>query len=254
MRGARPFVVCVIAGGLGGNACALITQFDPAVSPDAGVADAGTEGCASSTALLCEDFENGFDSSKWTDIVQTGGTALIDGPPDPVHSGLHSLHLNGDPVDADANDTTIVWRTLAHQWPATLFVRAFLYWDSPLAGGVTNNLELQNADRSKGFVLYTGQGGFGWTNWGDNVSRTTPVIPATGEWTCVEWSIDGTTGDVEVSVDGVPNPALSDTTTPTFPFTELDIGMAYTHDQAEPTMDAWMDDVVLDDKPIGCAH
>jgi hypothetical protein len=130
-------------------------------------------------------------------------------------------------------------------------VRAFLFWAAPLASNnVTNNIELENSDRSQGFVLYSGSV-FGWTNFGSNVTRTTPSVPATGAWTCVEWLI-GSSGDVAVWVDGGKIPALEDTSTPVFPITELDVGLLFEHTSPEPAMDVWIDDVVVNDQPIGC--
>jgi hypothetical protein len=254
MRHGWRIALC-IAGGCGAAACALVTRFDPAVEPDGGGSDAageaGVQGCAGSSALFCEDFENGFEASQWTDMTQVGGTATIESAPEHVHWGAHSLHLSSDAAAVDSSNTTIAWRRAGASWPATIYVRGFLFWAAPLASNnVTNNIELENSDRSSGFVLYSGSV-FGWTNFGTSVTRTTPSVPATGAWTCVEWLI-ASSGDVAVWVDGGKIPALEDTSTPVFPITELDVGLLFQHTSPEPAMDVWIDDVVVNDQPIGC--
>lgn len=239
-----------VAGGLGCAGCALVTKFDPAKTTDAGSdGDAGA-GCPSG-ALLCEDFENGFDATKWTDIQQLGGTTAIEGTSSHVHSGAHSLHVHTDAAPMDANESYAEWRVTNAPWKQELYVRAFIYWTDPLSAGAANILQLQNADRSAGFVLYAGRTVFGWTAWAPPVdSQTTNTPPLTNAWLCVEWKLFGT--DVAVSFDGGGSYSLEDSAAPTFPFAEFDVGLAFGHDSAEPAMDAWIDDVVVDTKPVPC--
>jgi hypothetical protein len=232
-----------------GQGCSLITRFDPPPSADA--AAPASPSCMSSGALLCEDFEHAFDMGKWNGgITQSGGTVTIDGPPN-VHWGSHSLHLRSDASAVDAADTLLSWKRLDPTLPTTMFLRAFIYWNAPVAQSAANSLEVESADRTSGYVLYEGQSVFGWSNFGANVAVTSGALP-TGAWTCVEWKLDAASGDVQVSVNGNVDSTLSDTSAPFFPFAELDIGMMFAHDQVEPVMDSWMDDVVVDDKPIGC--
>jgi hypothetical protein len=250
MRGARVLVLlgagCTTAAATG---CSLLTHFDP--PPGTHGEGSGGPSCTSSGALLCEDFENGLDMVRWNGgVTANGGTVAIDGAPDPVHWGSHSLHLRSDAAPADGATTILAWRRTA-ALPATLFLRAFVYWRAPLPQSVANSFEIESADRSTGFVLYAGQSELGWSNFGANVSRVASP-PPTGVWTCIEWTLDGATGDLEVTVDGTVVGALSDRAAPFFPFAELDVGMLFAHDQAEPILDAWIDDLVLDVKPIGC--
>jgi hypothetical protein len=239
-----------VAGACGIGACALITHFDPAVTPDGG----GDGGCPS-TALLCEDFENGSMDGKWSRQPQAGGEWDIDSRPSPVHLGQHSLHLHADePPDGSTSETEVAWElSIQGSWNFPLYLRAFVYWTNPLATQVANFLQLQKLDRSAGFVLYAGRSQLGWTDWGDNVTRGLSTPPSTGAWTCVEWQFNGTGGtDVEVLLDGKQNSSLGDPNTPIFRFSELDVGLLVGTTGGEPPMDLYVDDLVLANSPIGC--
>ena len=229
--------VARVAAPVGITACALVTKFDPPATP------------CPSTALLCEDFETGYNSSKWTDSPQMGGSWSIEKRPQYVHWGGQSLHLHSD-ATTDTGDTDVAWEATRGPWPSQLYVRAFVYGGSPLANDVANFLQLQNQGRSQGYVLYAGKDQFGWTAWAGNTFRGSPTPPQPAEWTCVEWAFDG--ADVEVSIGGVPNPTLGDTNAPIVPFSELDVGLLFEHTVGEPSMDLWLDDIVLDTKPIAC--
>jgi hypothetical protein len=235
-----------VAGACGVGACALITHFDPAVTPDGG--------CATSMALVCEDFEQGPMDRKWSRQPTMGGSWSLEGSPNPVHSGQHSLHLHADASGVDQSETVVAWQLAKPApWGFPLYLRAFVYWTDPLAPDVANFLQLQNEPRTAGFVLYAGTGQFGWTDWaagGD--SRTSAMGPPIAAWTCVEWQFNGADGkDVEVLFGGTKS-SLGDPSAPTFSFYELDVGLQISHLVAEPAMDLWIDDVVLDNKPIGC--
>jgi hypothetical protein len=237
-------------------ACALVTHFDAAVTPDGGTSSEGGGGCASMpSAILCEDFESGSGDGKWTTQNQTNGSWTIVGAPEPVHSGHHSLHLHADESPDSGNQTVVDWEKsiTPASWSLPLYLRAFVYWTPPLANQVANFLQLQN--RSEGFVFYGGTDRFGWTDWGNGTTRQLQMGPTTGVWKCVEWRFEvGTTGtaDVQVFTDGMPNQSLEDNTAAIFPFTELDVGLQIDNTGGEPAMDLYVDDVVLASQPIGC--
>jgi hypothetical protein len=237
-----------VAGVLGVGACALVTHFDgPAVADGGG-------GCVGSSALLCEDFENGACNAPWTSCPQMGGTWDLDSTH--VHSGKYALHLHSELSDADGQEIVVAWQDAMKGggWPFPVYLRAYLYWTEPLATEVANFFQLQNQARSTGFVLYAGTGQLGWTNWPSGPTRGLGSGPPTAQWTCVEWQFDGPSGsDVQVLyIDGGASQSLADPDASTFPFYELDIGMQIDNDEKEPAMDLWMDDVVLDTSPIPC--
>jgi hypothetical protein len=243
-----------VTGLLGIAACALVTRFDPAVtSDDASTPAEGGNGGCTSTAVFCEDFESGTINNKtWNAPMDVGGTWNVDSRPDPVHSGNHALHLHSDDAtQADAATQTLVaWETTGNQWPSTLYLRAFVWWGATLASAntVSNFLQLQNADRSAGYVLYAGTNQIGWTDWLTGDSRGVAMSPPQMTWTCVEWAFNG--ADVEVSINSQKNTGLGDMSAPMVAFSELDIGLLFSG--PEPAMDLYIDDVVLDVNPIPC--
>jgi len=73
-------------------------------------------------------------------------------------------------------------------------------------------------------------------------------------WTCVEWAMDGTTGQsTEIHEDGRKLPLISYSGRwPTMrAFNRVEIGLMMYHDT--PATELWIDEVVLADRRIGCA-
>jgi hypothetical protein len=250
----------LVAAALGSASCALVTRFDPAVSADAS-GDGGNSGCPAS-ALLCEDFENGF-GPPWTDTVNSSGTVTIDGRPDPVHSGQHALHAQSDAIAAGMTGQTLaVWEktasTMQPMWPPTIYVRVWVYWGSNLAKTVANFMEVETVDMSTaGYVIYSGMGGFGWSYFGPSCTNCAgtipygdPSFPKPG-WTCVVWEVGPS---IQVGLNGPNDPNLAGQGEPTFPYGDFRIGIILDQATTEPSVDLWLDDLVVDQNPLQCTN
>ena len=71
----------------------------------------GPVSCATAGVLLCDDFENGLDTTKWPQVDQKNGTTVID--TSMAHRGTHALHMNsnavsGGPLDIVAREVGAV--------------------------------------------------------------------------------------------------------------------------------------------------
>jgi hypothetical protein len=121
--------------------------------------------------------------------------------------------------------------------------------------------------------LPTGEsGGYrfgGGPNWGLaygtktlDCAKGSKVAAPVGRWVCIEWKIDGNRDEQRYWVDGQP---LDDLTVigkaycfkpnktvewqaPVF----SSISLGWEHYLSAPAAEGWLDDVVIDNKPIGC--
>src|SRR5580704_3441926 len=129
----RWVVAACVTGWLGALAaagCSLITKFE---TTDASSSSSSSAAGCSSTALICEGFENGFRAMDagggWSNISEIGGTASIETDPAHVHWGAQSLRLETDPNDGAADggiQTFVAWQRTDASVPATIYVRAWL--------------------------------------------------------------------------------------------------------------------------------
>ena len=281
MRGA-PLVVL----GIGASSCTLFPSFDgyssdygktagdaavvdapafdatPSDAPpgdaraDAGAdADAGPIPCAQSTALFCEDFENGLNGGVWQQ-TQMGGTAVVDGTR--PHRGAASFHSRTNAVAGGSpNLAAVIKHYASPSFPAHFFVRHFLYAPSPLpsASGEQFLSIQENTSPYPGVGLGLTGGALQRSNW--NVSpvnvATAPTQFPQDAWVCIESDVTvSPNGPMDVSVNGQTISALhGDAPIPTL--TILSIGAAfYPAASGQPAFDLWIDDIVIDTSPIGC--
>ena len=93
-------------------------------------------------------------------------------------------------------------------------------------------------------------------NGGSYVASTTPLLPL-DKWTCIEWEVDtGTPNQLHAWVDGQPVTALDlmQPTTAAQPIGLFSVGLGIFPPNTSPiALDAWVDDVIFDHAPIGCA-
>jgi hypothetical protein len=229
---------------------------------DASVVDAGGTGpfgytgasrCATSGALLCESFENGLDSAVWTPLIDGTGTATIDD----VHAfrGTKALHIN---VTGTGHKAAI---SETKTFPVTgnvLYARMFLWFDTFTT---TAHFTMAEAPQTAAgaWIRFGGQGGhFGVGTdhgaSGDWLQQDTTPVP-TKQWTCMELAFRGDTNEFHVWQDDVERTALNIGATKHAgfvmpPFTSLWFGWQTYSNQAPG--EVWIDEIAIDDKPIGC--
>lgn len=208
-------------------------------------------------ALLCEDFETGvLDTSIWK-VQDNLGSLFVDSTQ--PHLGSWSAHAHteaapsGSEILADLYEPSVllgvdpfhvrVW-FYASDWPALGMGKDTLV---KLGNPGGNHLQLETGEQTRG-VLDFGSPGF------RRISTTTLPV---GGWFCLEWALVPTMPQralMEVAVDDVPVPELSTIEVATYPPNELKFGIDQTPTGDTGAVDLWIDDIVIDTVPIGCAR
>jgi hypothetical protein len=229
--------------------CSLLYSADsisgrPAV--EAGAGEASSNGC-DGALVFCDDFEGG--PRDWRTQTIQGGTAVVD----TTHprSGAHSLHARLPPTgSAGAQEQAYLVRT--QSWVQPFFVRVWVYLPSPFQKSPTTFLNL-NTGSGGTAVFYLGSTGgativtFGAV--GDASGSAAPIKLDT--WVCLEEEFDGNVANVWL--DGQPQPLLN----LRFPVKNEDVsmsvGISYAASQpSDSAYEAWVDDVAVDIKRVGC--
>jgi hypothetical protein len=249
----RALGVASLLGALGG--CELFWSWD-GVGNGGGSAPRGA-GCASATALVCDDFEHDDAVNPWHPYTSPGGTVGIDAMQ--AHSGHRALHATTDegvPVSSDFQGILVAgWQQALSASPATLYLRIYVFPANAVAG-FESFAELEQTGGSGDLAgLWMSPSSYGWL---DNVSggirQTSTPLPA-GTWTCVEWEFDASSATARVWIDGQAVPELTQSIG-WFAPNQLEIGQrvspAQTEQTAGQTNDVWLDDVVLDVQRVGC--
>jgi hypothetical protein len=226
----------------------------------AGAASDGASGgpCDGSSAIVCEDFENGIDQTFWQ-VQAAGGTLALEQAPSPVHSGSWSLHVHIDPVtDASAAPSTEALLSHTASYPAGVHTRTFVYGALPEVAANFAIYQHLGPDVYSGMALYYGNPVFGWTSWPNPPNppgmNDLDAWPGAGAWHCVEWAFDtGSAGTVQVWLDGAEQSSLdvADAILPQS-FVQASFGLALSQASATDAIDLWFDDIVIGTQLIGC--
>ena len=212
--------------------------------------------CAAIAPTFCDGFEGTLLSPVWTQSL-TGGTATIDATR--AYRGKSSLHLHQNltgskGADIELNETQAF---ASHFW-ARVFVWVPAGFDPSDADIL---LVEQGANPYLGITLKLAGGGLvteDLLTGGARLASTTTM--PTDRWVCLEWEVQlGTAamnnGSTALSVDGVAANGLGGAqplwggTNPINTFTLSLLALPGT-----PPRDLWMDELVIDTKPIGCAN
>lgn len=234
--------------------------FDARTDAAAGSGDAHSDASdPCSRFAVCDGFEGaGFDP-----IWQTGANVSIDSTH--VHRGAQAAHTHVDALTTGMEGYSMFGEleTLsASQEPTTFYVRAWYYLSALPAG--TNRMEAiaiepiasnPTADYTfihpDAVVLYTQS---------DDRSRMGAVAAPVNTWFCLDMKVTrdtGNAGELALTSDAVPSITLgnakTDSTTTPIKFVFFGIGCAATNvDNAQPAVDAWIDDVIVDPAPVTC--
>jgi hypothetical protein len=216
---------------------------------DASGADASTGAPSSCPGafILCEDFENGIDATKWK--TTNPGSVAIDATR--ANRGTHSLHFS----DAAQITTKAAFPALGNDMWGGVFV--YMVQTPP---GSTTTLTGPNSS-----IAWSAGGGgvtrFGFRHTrfssgynypGDDFTNTDNLVWPLNQWVCVEWhhKSDPVTGmgTQDYWMNGSPRPMMHFDAHPMPTFTyfwlgEYLFGSPY---------DMWMDDLVLDSAQVGC--
>jgi hypothetical protein len=249
-----------LAIGVTAVGCGLVYPIDDLTrsagesSPSDGgaIGDAGTPSRCGSDFFFCDGFER--DLSAWTRPSSGAGTVEQDTTralrgASAMHARVPELTTNG-PADA-----TLL---RSFTWPAHLYARFFGYVTTSVFSEGVNLITLVS-DRGGGAALFLSSPSpgapsrfaltaFAVPNEGSLFSAT--LIPA-NRWFCVELEIDQPGKRLTVSVDGAPLAQLT-RTIDIAPITNLGVGLNFPSGHVGPPIEAWFDEVAVDDKPVGC--
>jgi hypothetical protein len=249
-----------------GDACD--TQADQGVgdlTPPGDLGDGGVPAsCATAGVRLCEDFESGvLNAARWTKVIEN--TASVDIDATFAYRGTHSLkaHLGGAMLNGQAA-AMISHRMSFPRDPLHARMFVFVPVSAPLAslqmvrfdqdsnpfGGLglelTENRKLTNYDYNFPVKHFT--------------DESATVVPL-GQWVCIEWQVApvaqadaGASGITKVFVDGTElvDQRMSGIFVGPGPLELAVFGLDSVVSSPVSAPEMWIDEIAMDDKPIGC--
>jgi hypothetical protein len=220
---------------------------------------AGAGGSTSCAAIVCDDFESDALATVWVPNTM-GGTVSVDTVH--AHSGRRALHVHVDAVPEGAIAEAFVAesKSLAvTPAPSSSFVRAYFFLPAVVDQPSTLLAFAQGASPWRGLGLAVAPPGALHIN-------STVMDPATGtdldpgppigSWFCVELDLSFSQpqevrvwlGDEEYTSFNRLQP-----TEPSPGWEFVNLGLLFFYPTTSvPALDMWIDDVVIDDKHIGC--
>jgi hypothetical protein len=211
--------------------------------------------------LLCDGFEGGSVSTTlWNDgVTQTNASVTVDQTH--VHRGQYALHVHTNVVATNAKAEASIGET--HTFTpagASFWVRAFYYFPSNASMATATLLDGTQASSPFNDVAlaidHDALSIYNAFNGGSYVASTTPLLPL-DTWTCIEWEVyTGTPNQLHAWVNGQPVTQLdlNQPTTAAQPIGLFSVGLGIYPPNTSPiALDAWIDDVIFDHAPIGCA-
>jgi len=247
----RSWTPHVIALGCAGAAlgCSFLYSADNISGASSSSSSSSSSGSDSGGCgfLLCDGFEGDLSAWSTQDTTNGGAVALDTARAYRGKSGLHAHMIatpDGNPVNA---------RLVRNQtWPAHMFVRVFVYLKAPWTA-TSGIVVLNGTDPAQGVAFYVSQSDgphpatstFGA---GLDAEHHSSVTAALDTWVCFEVESDAVNGQLHVSMDGQRIPEL-DQSAPFPAMGRVSVGLSASNDAAS---DAWLDEVAVDDKPIGC--
>jgi len=225
---------------------------------DGGGSDADNPDAASACPglVLCEGFEDPTLASYWdpqgtferdTGVFNRGGASM-----------RFTTPILGPNIGSRSSITQYM---TFEETPNTIYVRAFVrasgtpannnQFPVMLISEPTNGFENSLYVRSSTLTVYN--------QWSDTSSSSNMALP-TNTWLCVLWSVTrSTTATGGISLAGdVAAASLSNVVTDTTPpLASMSFGIilyAALQPQNPPSLQLWIDDILVDDAPLSCAQ
>ena len=238
-------------GGSGSDAL-----VDPDALPgDGAQGDTPTGDAAPSCAGydICDGFEAPTFAALWSpDSMVTLDTSK-------AHRGTRSVHVHMPAFSANTGDYQTLNQTQTPMTSTTFWIRAWFWLSALPANG--NGMELISAERpsSAGDYLFVfNDATHIYSQFGQDSKITMTTAPL-GQWFCVVFKIvrsTGTGGSLDLTGDiatlSLPN---TQTDSSTNPMNVVTMGMGFASSNtpsAQPALDLWIDDVIVNDAAVSC--
>jgi len=202
----------------------------------------GTAAASTCATLLCSDFEDGTVTMPFRSTTSLAKVEPL--PPEMARKGsTKAFHLR---VAKGGTGALIRARNFKHM--GSLHGRMYYYMSR--SHDKLGHTYLFRAGGSPN-VEFGGQFG-GWLLApAGEINRFKKPFPAQ-KWACVQWEANQTTKSISVTVDGVSIGKATAKAAFTS-FETVDVGyFTYHPEDYDQPLDVWIDDVVLDDKPVPC--
>jgi hypothetical protein len=231
--------------------------------------DASDGACcpSGSGTAVCQGFEEAI-ASPWE--FSASSDASRPAPDDAhAHCGRRSLHVHSDAIPAGGDFSSMVAETRTFADPAfsaEVFARAWVFLPPAfqLGDGASSNFAslfevTQGVDPFGGVAAQFSSSSLNiayWPGTGHFQAGTHALMRDV--WTCVEWHVRYGDGDgtSEIWVDDEPTPWVhfeGMRTKPSPAYSRFMAGIFFTGSPvAQPPLDLWLDDLVVDNKRIGC--
>jgi hypothetical protein len=214
----------------------------------------GPSRCAGLAVLLCDGFEAATLDRQWM-VDTANGTVALDGTR--AYRGAASLHLHVDASAMGTDPGALVRESRTFPIAGTAYARAWAYFQSPFPGAF--NQMINFVDNQRSGVSYCIKNDFPILN-----AYTRPIVfkessqhrVPVDAWTCLELQLSqtGATGEAHVFVDGDEATDAASDSVVTTTMSGLFLGLDFYANPALPAADAWIDEVIVDDKPIPCSE
>lgn len=203
-------------------------------------------------ADLCDGFEAGLDAGTWSSV----GAVVLD--QSRAHRGSASVRVTTPALNPNQNAYSTIYESKTLGPGGTFWVRGW-YWLSALPAGA-NGMELVVAGQLGGsgdFVFVFNDGTHLYSQFAELSQITTDLVPV-GQWFCVIMKVvpSPTTGTLEVTGDLSPLTLANVATDGTPPLDYIGLGIGFASNNLptqQPSLDLWIDDVLIDRAPVTCA-
>jgi hypothetical protein len=232
-------------------------QASDVVQPDVVT---GPVSCANAGVLLCEDFENGLDTTKWPSSDNVNATVGIDGTQH--HRGAYALHAH---MPALSSASAVgVQGDINHlaPMPSPVFIRAFVMFSSALPPSVESFVVAQSTQApypGLQIEIWQQNGNYAVTDWAQSpvLNLSTGPQAAAATWNCIEWELQppasGTaTSTMDLWVDSGEVSGLHLTNVTLSNVGQLTFGLGFYQVTTLPACDMWIDDIYVDTSRVGC--
>ena len=222
-------------------------------------ADAFDQAAACTGFAVCDSFESPVFASVWTPDARVSLDTTH------VHRGQQAVHAAMPPLAVGQKGYAQIAETVTVSGvsaPPTFYVRAWLYLSSLPAG--MNHLELISNEGGGTTGDYT----FAFSNdtkiytQADGQVDAAGMPPPTNTWFCVIMKVTrgaASTGSVALTSDVLPSLSLPSATTDSSanPLSRVAVGLGLAATNvvnAQPAIDMWIDDVIVDPNMPTCAQ